>query len=128
MARVLRPGGRVVIIELTDMSDDAPHVFPWTEAEWRSCFNDNGFDVTRTVGEQYTPILRSLKAIHRLAHRTDTRARIDAMKDGAGSGYGGVNMVAVRAALLASYPVEEVARFLPSRFAKTTGFLLQREQ
>jgi ubiquinone/menaquinone biosynthesis C-methylase UbiE len=126
MARVLRPGGRVVIMEVTDVSDDAPHVFPWTQRDWRSCFEANGFVVKRTVGEQYIPVLRALKSAHRLLHRQRARSKIDAMKNGHANGGFPANMVALRAAVLASYPVEELLRFLPETFARTTGFVLEK--
>jgi hypothetical protein len=36
-------------------------------------------------------------------------------------------MLALRAAIVASYPVEEICRFLPARAARITGFLMVKD-
>lgn len=123
IARVLRPGGRAVIFEVTDTADDAPHVFPWPEAEWRRAFEAHGLVLQRTVGEQYIPLLRLMKRAHRSARRGAARAEIDALKAGRGSAADRLTMLALRGAIVASYPLEEACRFLPSRNARITGFL-----
>jgi ubiquinone/menaquinone biosynthesis C-methylase UbiE len=123
-ARVLKPGGRAVIFELTDIADDASHVFAWSEEQWLAAFTLNGLYPVRLVGEQYTPILRLLKRAYSLWKGRDARSGIEAMKEGDAS----LPLItALRLAVAASYPMEEAARFLPRRFARITGFLLRRE-
>lgn len=126
-ARVLRPGGRAILFEVTDLSDDASHVFPWAEEQWRSEFAFRGFRHERTVGQQYIPILRLFKRGHSLFHGAHSRPEIDALKGGRAKAGDKLKMLALRAAVLASYPIEEVCRFLPSRAARITGFLFERE-
>jgi ubiquinone/menaquinone biosynthesis C-methylase UbiE len=124
MARVLRPGGRAVIFEVTDTGDDAPHVFPWSAAQWAGAFAAQGLHPQRTVGEQYIPLLRALKRVHRLARNDGSRTEIDAMKSGRRTASDRLTMAALRAAIVASYPLEELCRYLPPRAARITGFLL----
>ncbi|GAG22534.1 unnamed protein product, partial [marine sediment metagenome] len=58
MARVLRPGGQAIVFELIDEADDAPHVFPWSREAWIREFRASGFTLIKTVGTEYTPLLR----------------------------------------------------------------------
>ena len=122
--RVLRPGGRVVLFELTSVSDDAPHVYPWEQSTWEAEFSNQGLRVRRTTGNQYTPILRLLKSAYTLTHGSKSRTGIDSMKSGTPETRR--LLLALRLAVLASYPVEEVVRFLPKRFGQITGFLLTK--
>jgi SAM-dependent methyltransferase len=123
MARVLRPGGRAVVFEVTDLGDDAPHVFPWSAARWAGAFGEHGLRPTRIVGEQYIPLLRALKMAHRTARGAGARTEIDALKSGRTAPADRAMMLALRAAIVASYPLEEACRFLPARAARITGFL-----
>jgi ubiquinone/menaquinone biosynthesis C-methylase UbiE len=121
-ARVMKPGGRAVIFEISQPYDDAAHVFPWAKRTWEREFAAHGFELRRTVGDQYTPLLRMMKTGFSLWKGENSRAQIAAMKDAGDNGRGGM-MQLLRLAVMASYPIEEVARFLPSEFAKITGFL-----
>lgn len=127
VARVLRPGGRAILFEVTDLGDDAAHLFPWTQDRWRSEFQARGLAQRRTVGEQYIPIFRLVKRCHGLLHGAHSRAEIDALKAGRASRQDKLKMLALRAAALVSYPMEEVCRFFPSRAARITGFLFERD-
>jgi SAM-dependent methyltransferase len=120
-ARVLRPGGHLVLFELTDLTDDAPHVFPESRGAWLDLCGDHGLRLVREAGDQYTPLLRLAK--HLLRGRTG-RAQIEGVRrDGAG-----LRSLGLRALVVASYPLEEVCqRILPPSAAKITGFLLRKE-
>ncbi|HLF71896.1 MAG TPA: class I SAM-dependent methyltransferase [Dehalococcoidia bacterium] len=124
--RVLRPGGRAVIFELTDMNDGAPHVYPWSRDTWLAELEQNGLSCRRMIGEQYTPVLRLIKAAYGTIKGRDSRLTIDEMKSGQTSARARVYMAALVPAVAVSYPIEEVARFLPPGFAKITGFLLDK--
>lgn len=123
-SRVLRPGGVAVVFELTDVKDDAPHVYPWSHRDWLAEFAENQLDARRTVGDQYTPILRLIKAAYSLVRGRKARAEIDLLKNGGASR---ALLLPLRLAVLVSYPLEEAARFLPPRFARITGFLFQKD-
>jgi SAM-dependent methyltransferase len=128
VTRVLRPGGRVVLFELTDLEDDAPHVFPWSARRWRDEFAGRGFSLRRTVGEQYIPVLRVLKRAHAALHADASRREIDALKAGRASAGDLATRSVLFGAIAASYPVEEVCRFLPPRYARINGFLFEKKR
>jgi ubiquinone/menaquinone biosynthesis C-methylase UbiE len=127
IARVLRPGGRAVVFELTDPIDDAPHVFPWSVVRWKQEFDVHGLRPRRTVGEQYIPLLRVLKRAHGAVRRGGARGEIDALKSGRDTPVDRMTMLALRAATVASYPIEEVCRFMPPAAARITGFLFVKD-
>ncbi len=123
IARVLRPGGRAIIFEVTDAADDAPHVFPRSETAWAEAFALRGFSLRRTVGTEYIPLLRALKRLHGVAAGTGARGEIDALKAGRSSARDRAKLAALRVAVAASYPLEEVSSVLPTSRARITGFL-----
>lgn len=126
LARVLRADARVTLFEVTDVTDDAPHVFPWTPSQWRSAFAEYGFVVRREIGTEYIPLLRALKRMHRTATGATSREEIDAVKAGRRTPADRIKMAALRAAVAASYPIEHASALLPPRFARVHGFLLAR--
>jgi SAM-dependent methyltransferase len=127
IARVLRPGGRAIVFEISDLSDDAPHVFPWSAAGWRREFAGHGLLPRRTAGEQYIPLLRLLKRAHRAVLADRSPAAVDAFKSGSAGLGARLTMAALRGAIVASYPIEECARFLPSRYGRISGFLFEKQ-
>jgi ubiquinone/menaquinone biosynthesis C-methylase UbiE len=129
IARVLTPRGRVILLELTDLNDGAPHVFPWPAATWEAEFARYGLEPVRRVGNEYIPLLRLLKRIQHTAMGSSSRHQIQAIKDGRRSIRDRLTLAALRGAVLASYPVEEAAiRLAPSSKARITGWLFKRAQ
>jgi ubiquinone/menaquinone biosynthesis C-methylase UbiE len=124
--RVLRSGGKAMVFEITDEGDDASHVYPWSEQAWVSAFAQNGFVLERTVGDQYIPILRLLKMAFKAWCGENARSEINQMKNGAENSRSRFVLPALHLMTLASYPVEETVRFLPSRFARMTGFVFKK--
>jgi ubiquinone/menaquinone biosynthesis C-methylase UbiE len=123
--RILRPGGRAVIFEETDNRDDSPHIFSWPNQEFQAEFAKNGFVLERSVGDQYAPILRLMKSAYVLTRGKRARGEIDRMKferSGPASSF----MHALRLGVMLSYPVEEVARFLPPRLGRIRGYLFRK--
>jgi SAM-dependent methyltransferase len=126
MARVLKPGGSAVIFEISDLGDDASHVYPWSQKTWTDQFKSVGLEIERSVGDQYTPILRMLKTAYGLLRREEARDGIEVMKHGSSEGRRSHLLLPLHAAIWLSYPIEEVARLLPPRFGRITGFLLRK--
>lgn len=126
VARVLRPGGYVTLFELIDESDDAGHVFPEKSQAWIDMCRAEGLHLLRTVGDQYTPLLRLGKAAFtRIAGRR-SRRWIDQFKAGGpDQSVWRPSPLVLRALVLLSYPVEELCqRTLPPSAASVGGFLL----
>ena len=124
-SRVLKPGGLAVVFELTDTKDDARHVFPWSHDTWVAEFDRNDLCLVKAVGDQYTPLLRLLKAAYGLWRGPKARDSIDQTKRGSNSSF---LLALLRPAVAVSYPMEEAARFLPSRLARMTGFALRKAE
>ena len=125
-SRVIRPGGKAIVFEITDEGDDASHVYPWPRTEWIDEFTRHGFVLQKSVGEQYIPVLRGMKTAFRFARGRSARNEIDRMKSGDTTATAHSLLLPLRVATLVSYPIEEACRFLPSGFARITGFLFQK--
>jgi SAM-dependent methyltransferase len=122
--RVLRPGGKAIIFELSGLRDGAPNVFPWSQDRWARSFRERGFALRRIVGDQYTPLLRLIRAAHPAWREARSRYEIDAITASGRAGARSRALTALlRLAVGASYPIEEVCRFLPPRLARITGYL-----
>jgi SAM-dependent methyltransferase len=126
IARVLRPGGAAIIFEVTDTTDDAPHVFPWPAAAWESEFASRGLALESKVGTEYIPLLRLLKRAHGATVGAAARDEIDALKQGRKSPADRAKLAGLRLAVAASYPIEEACRFVSPRHARVTGFLFRK--
>lgn len=121
ISRVLRPNGFLTMFELTDMNDTAAHVFPESGASWEQMCQAQGLRVVRKVGDQYTPLIRAVKALFQ-------RGEIARLKTQLSSGPMPTSVsLGLRALVLMSYPLEEICqRIAPTSMAKITGFLLQK--
>ncbi len=64
MARVVRPGGSLLLVELIDRPGVAwqAHVRPQAPAWWRERIEEQGFRITREEPIEYLPLLRILEA------------------------------------------------------------------
>ena len=127
IARVTTQDARVVLFELTDTSDDASHVFPWPAQTWESAFAAHGYVVAKRTATEYIPLLRLMKRLHRGAAGDASRTDIAAMKSGRRGMRDRVQLIALRAAVASSYPVEEAAmRLAPRSSARIGGWLFKR--
>ncbi len=123
-SRVLTPAGKAIVFEITDTHDDASHVFPWSTDTWVREFASAGLALERSTGDQYIPLIRLLKSGYRTIRGPEADRAIAEIK--ADSSARPRVMAPLRLAVLASYPVEEVVRFLPARLARITGFLFRK--
>lgn len=128
LTRVLKVDGRAIVFELIDEADDAPHVFPWRRDTWIGEFRANGLSLVKTVGNQYTPLLRlALAAFKRLRGR-NSRQTIDAVKRTQDRNLSQrLYLGLLRLLVILSYPIEELCHaLLPPRFARINGYLLRK--
>jgi len=63
MCHVLRPGGRLFILELIDRSDPGRQVFPRTPQVWAELFERHGLELERWEGQEFAPLIRPLIAL-----------------------------------------------------------------
>jgi SAM-dependent methyltransferase len=138
IARVLKPGGSFLMLEMVNRVADRAHVFPNAVAAWQSTLRDAGFEVLHTGGEGYAPLLRAaFAAANRVGGRRE--GRTDEMKaagkaarsEGAHSSAIGrlpaPAKLAARAAVAASYPLEYVlAPLLPDGVALNVCILVRK--
>ncbi len=114
VARVLKPGGTFLILEMVNRVAQREHTFPHPIPEWRAMLEGAGFAVRRADGEGFAPLLRLAFAAANRASGKRADDGIDAMKAGAAtdahsSAIGrlpGPAKLVARAAVAASYPLE----------------------
>lgn len=130
MARVLKPGGQAIVFELIDEADDAPHVFPWSRDAWIREFRANGLTPVRTVGDQYTPLLRLALAAFKRLRGSRSRQTIDAIKKTKDRSVDQhLYLALLRVLVMLSHPLEELcSTLLPPRFARINGYLLRKDE
>jgi len=127
LARVLRPGGWLIVCELVDPSDPATHVFANSINEWHALFAAAGLREVDYVPCEYLPYVKLFQCVRAWLGRRRPE----------GSAVPGVSSVAVtlrrwpalawmlRLAIALSYPLEYLASWLlPRRCARLGGFLL----
>lgn len=122
ICRVTKKEGHILIMELVDMFDDAPHVFPLSSKDWIGEFQKNGCQLVKMVGYEYSPLLRTLRYLQYLLigkktiHKEAGKVKI-----------GRFEWLVLRIVILLSYPIEEICvRFSPAQFARHGVFLFKR--
>ena len=130
IARVLKPGGQAIVFELIDEADDAPHVFPWSRDTWITEFRARGLTLVKTVGDQYTPLLRLALVAFKRLRGSRSRQTIDAIKKTKDRSVDQhLYLALLRVLVMLSYPAEELCSALvPPRFATRNGYLLRKDE
>jgi len=129
IARITKPGGYVGIIELIDMDTERPYVFPLPRERWVSSFERGGLRLVKVVGNEYFPLLRLATSAHRLAFRSSSREKRDAIRIGRPDGLAHRPLLAaLRMLTWLSYPVERLCELAaPPWMARANGFLFVRD-
>jgi len=127
IARVVKPGGAVVLLEMTNRIAPGPHNFPRPLASWRALVQGAGLRVERAAGEGYAPLVRlGVAAARRLPLPRARRSGGDDVKGVGGSRPTAASIGALpapvrlvaRGVVAASYPIERAAeRVVPARLA-----------
>jgi SAM-dependent methyltransferase len=129
VSRVLRPGGWFILFELIATTDQAAHVFPWPAARWIEECELAGMTLDRAVGDQFLPLFR-LPGVFRPEWMIGGSSADTFVGSVAGDRRPALKFVRLRllrAATLASYPLEYAAAFLlPPRAARINGFLFTK--
>lgn len=61
LARVLRPGGEAVVLDLIDLGDDGKIVYPRAAPDWISIYAASGLQVVRWEGQEFIPLIRAFR-------------------------------------------------------------------
>ena len=63
MCRVLKPGGRLFLLDLIDHNDPGRLVFPRPPQSWIDLYEAQGVKLLRWEGQEYVPLIRMLTAL-----------------------------------------------------------------
>jgi SAM-dependent methyltransferase len=134
VARILKPGGTFVLLEMVNRVAERGHVFPNRIPEWRAMLTDAGLEVSQARGEAYVPLLRAaFGAAGLLSRSRPGGTATDAMKASAGSHSSAIAglpqpaMLIARAAIEVSRPVEWLAAaVLPASSALNVCILARK--
>ncbi len=138
IARVLRPGGQALLLDLIDTHDRGPVVFPRAPEEWIALAREAGLDLVAWRGQEFIPLVRAGWALANLLGKRPSRegaaaapangARNESWFDRLGRRPGSrVLLVSLRLIVWASYPMEWLCeRLAPARLARHGCFLYRR--
>jgi len=61
LARVLRPGGEAVVLDLKDLGDKGKIVYPRAAPDWIRTYGAHGLRVERWEGQEFVPLIRGFR-------------------------------------------------------------------
>lgn len=61
LARVLRPGGVAVVLDLIDLGDEGDIVYPRSAPDWIRLYESRGLRVERWSGQEFVPLVRGFR-------------------------------------------------------------------
>jgi len=61
IARVLRPGGRAVALDLIDLHDRGKIVYPRSAPDWIGLYAAHGLELDRWEGQEFVPLIRGFR-------------------------------------------------------------------
>ena len=61
LARVLRPGGEAVVLDLIDLGDKGKIVYPRAAPDWIRAYEAHGLTVERWEGQEFVPLIRGFR-------------------------------------------------------------------
>jgi SAM-dependent methyltransferase len=61
LARVLRPGGSAVVLDLIDLGDRGKIVYPRAAPEWFRSYEARGLSVQHWEGQEFVPLIRGFR-------------------------------------------------------------------
>lgn len=63
LARVLRPGGEAVVLDLIDLGDKGKIVYPRAALDWIRSYEAHGLHIERWEGQEFVPLIRGFRWI-----------------------------------------------------------------
>jgi ubiquinone/menaquinone biosynthesis C-methylase UbiE len=134
VARVLRPGGEAVMLELIDTRDRGKVVYPRTASDWIHLYGTYGLRVCHWEGQEFVPLIRAFRW---LAERvgslvglssTEQREGPSLLEQTSGRGPFRIAYAALWILMQLSRALEPVCRILlPPGWARHGCFVLRKE-
>ncbi len=125
MCRVLKPGGRLFVLDLIDHNDPGRLVFPRRPEGWIDLYQRHGVRLVRWEGQEYVPLIRALTALlpsQRGRGRTVTAPSV--IED---IGSKRLLFLATWPVIQVSYPLELLCeKILPSGWSRHASFLFEK--
>ncbi len=128
--RLLRPNGFLIVCEIIDENDPAPHVFSRSKVHWGQLFESIGFHIDGYLPVEYLPYVRLFQVFRRLMQLKSKSQRTQNL------GVTDVSLILeqhhwltsiLKIIMYCSYPLEYVASWLlPEKFARQGFFLLRK--
>jgi len=138
IARVLRPGGHALLLDLIDRGDRGPVVFPRAPEDWIALAREAGLDLVAWRGQEFIPLVRAGWALaNALGKRPagESAGRPAANEERRESWFDRMGrrpalrilLLPLRLMVWASYPLEWLCeRLVPARWARHGCFLYRR--
>lgn len=133
IARVLRPGGDAVVLDLIDLGDKGKVVYPRSASDWFRSYQSHGLRVERWEGQEFVPLIRGFRW---LAERvgaliglgSDQRVGPSLLEKTHGRGVFRLAYVGLWCLVQLSKPLEPLCRWaLPSGWARHGCFVFRKQ-
>jgi ubiquinone/menaquinone biosynthesis C-methylase UbiE len=134
LARVLRPGGEAVILDLIDVRDRGQVVHPRAASAWIRMYESHGLRVARWEGQEFVPLVRGFRWVAERVGRllgltsTDQREGESLLEKTQGKGAFRFAYAGLWLLVQLSRPLEPPCRLLlPAGWARHACFVLRKE-
>lgn len=135
LARVLRPGGEAVVLDLIDLNDRGAIVYPRSAPDWIRLYEAHGFRVERWEGQEFVPLVRGFRWVAERVGRvlgmssTEQREGESLLEQTRGRGAFRIAYAGLWALVQLSKPLEPVCRMLlPGAWARHACFVFRKER
>jgi 2-polyprenyl-3-methyl-5-hydroxy-6-metoxy-1,4-benzoquinol methylase len=125
MHRVLRPGGRLFVLDLIDPNDRGHVVFPRSPQGWIDLYTRHGLTLERWAGQEFVPLLRPLALLVPRRRATETPTTAPSLLERLGR-HPTLFWPLWPLARASEWLEPWCERALPSRLARHAGFLFRK--
>lgn len=127
--RLLRPGGKLIVLELCQPADRSLYLFPRVLSEWERLFSQTNLQIVQKQPSELLPWISIFRRLAMWACKSPKRDRRLLIDQAAGwFERGPWPWIALYLFLAVAYPLEGLAWFLGvRRWARYTAWLLRRE-
>lgn len=133
LARVLRPGGRAVILDLIDLGDEGAIVYPRSPVDWIRLYEAHGLRVERWEGQEFVPLIRGFRWLAERVGKlvglssTEQRDGESLLEKTRGRGAFRIAYAGLWVTVQLSKPLEPICRvLLPGRWARHGCFVFRK--